>query len=421
MKRIVRALLPILMACAPWAGAAPIDVEAVAGRNMGTVLVIQGTRLDTGAEVQGSGCCIHPDGYVLATAHQAEGVTGFVGRLSDGTKVDLALVESRPEVEFALFKAASPLPAHAAIGNADDLKSGSPLVSIAAPMNLEFSTVSGSVANANRTFDGYPVIQVALTATHGSSGGPVFDREGRLIGLISGGFNDIDFTIVNKINNAYALLEAHGLRASTMAAAEPSESRLVPAAGISESELRAIEAYNRGVATASPEEKIQAYGLATTLLPAFYEACFNLAVAEASAGATEKAISSYQRAATLRPDGLEVKRNLGRLYLREKAYDKAAAVFEEALLLAPDDAQSHNDLGEACRRAERTEEAIGHFTESLRIDNDAPGVHYNLALALASAGKPAEATQHFEAYLALSPTAGDAEDVRAWIQKLKAP
>ena len=421
MKCTVRVLLPLLLACAPWAQAAPIDVEAVADRNMGTVLVIQGKRSDSGAEVQGSGCAIHPDGYVLATAHQAEGVTDFVGRFADGSTTKLELVESRPEVEFALFKAASPLPVHAALGNADDLKSGAPLVSIAAPMNLAFSTVSGTVANANRTIDGYPVIQVALTATHGSSGGPVFDRDGKLIGLISGGFNDIDFTIVNKINNAFPLLEAHGLRPESMEAAEPAEARLVPAAGISESELRAIEAYNKGVAAASVEEKIEAYRLAATLLPAFYEANFNLAVAEAGTGAIEQAIASYQKAAALRPDGIEVKRNLGRLYLREKAYDKAVAIFEEARQIAPDEAQSHNDLGEACRRAERNDEAIGHFTESLRINPEAPGAHYNLALTLAAAGESEEAIKHFETYLALSPTASDAKDVRAWIVKLKTP
>ena len=421
MNYIVRALVPFCLVCAPWTSAQPVDVEAVASRNMATVLVIQGKRIDNGAEVQGSGCTIHPDGYVLATAHQAEGVKDFVGRLADGTKVPLELVESRPEVEFALFKAAAPLPAHAMLGDADTLKSGAPLVSIAAPMNLEFSTVSGTVANPNRTFDGYAVIQVALTATHGSSGGPVFDRDGRLIGLISGGFNEIDFTIVNKINNAFPLLDAHGLRGEKMASPAPSETRLVPADGVSESELRAIEAYNRGVSAQSLEEKIEAYRLAEKLLPTFYEASFNLAAAEAGAGATDKAIESYLRAAALRPDGLEVKRNLGRLYLREKAYDKAVAIFDEARKLAPTEAQSHNDLGEACRRAGRNEEAIAHFTESLRLKDSAPTVHYNLALALAASGKSDDAIKHFETYLTLSPTANDAEDVRAWIKKLKTP
>ena len=119
MLRSIWTLAPIFFVCAPWAGAAPIDVEAVASRNMGSVLVIHGQRADTGVDVQGSGCCISPEGYVLATAHQAEGVKDFVGRLADGTKIPLTLVESRPEVEFALFKATTPLPAFAALGDAE--------------------------------------------------------------------------------------------------------------------------------------------------------------------------------------------------------------------------------------------------------------------------------------------------------------
>lgn len=421
---MIRMILPVLLAGLGLnnpAQGAPIDVEAVANLNMPAVLVIEGKRADTGVNVQGSGCCISAEGFVLATAHQAEGVTDFVGRLADGTKVPLTLIESRPEVEFALFKATTPLPAFTKLGDAEALNSGAPVVSIAAPMNLEFSTVSGTIANANRTFNGYSVLQVALTASHGSSGGPVFDRDGELIGLISGGFNDIDFTIVNKINNAFSLLEVHGLRRTGMDEVASSDVRLVPAPGASEPEIRAIEAYNRGVAAEDAGGKIKAYGLAVTLLPTFYEAFFNLAVVEASNGATKDAVEHYQRAVALKPDGVEARRNLGRLYLREKSYDSAIDIFQEVVKLLPDDARGYNDLGEAYRRAGRVDEAIGQFSESLQIKNDAPAVHYNLALALVSADKAPEAIQHFEAYLALSPTAIDANDVRAWIEKLKTP
>ena len=419
MRSFILGLLCALPAIAPRAGAAAIDAEAIAARNMPAVLIIHGKRTDNGAPVQGSGCCIHPDGYILATAHQAEGVAEFTGRFSDGATVPLALVESRPELEFALFKAQSPLPAHVALGDAATVKSGAPIVSIASPINLEFSTVSGTVSNPNKEYGGYPVMLVSLTATHGSSGGPVFDRDGRLIGLISGGLSDVDFTIVNKINNAYPLLQATGIGHPSGAAGAPEEAVLVPVAGISEAALRAIEAYNRGVAASMPADKVEAYGLAVTLLPGFYEALFNLAVAHAGAGDLENAARAYLQADQLRPEAVEAKRNLGRLYLRAKQYADAVAVFEEALRLAPEEAQSHNDLGEAHRRAGNLDAAVQRFTNSLAINPNVPAAHYNLALALAAGGQNAGAIRHFEAYLALAPQAGDAADVRAWIEKLK--
>ena len=420
---MIRIGIGVLLACVFTASSVrgeTVDIEGIVARNLPSVVLIHGKRQDNGAPVQGSGCVIHPEGYILATAHQAQGVRDFSAKFSDGATTSLSLVEVRPEVEFALFKAATPLPHVVTVGDASILRGGAPLISIASPINLEFTTVSGTVANPNKTYENYEVLLASLTATHGSSGGPVFDREGRLIGLISGGLNEVDFTIVNKINNAYPMLRERGILPPTTGNSAGDEDVLIPVAGVTQSELRAIEAYNRGVRAAALPEKIEAYGLAYTLLPAFYEACFNLAVAEARSGNGERAIALYQQAETLRPEALEVKRNLGRLYLKKKAYAEAIAVFESALTLTPGDAQAHNDLGESHRRAGNFAEAIEHFQASLAQNSDAPQVHFNLALAYANSGKAAEAIRHFNAYLALSPTASDVENVQKMIARLQA-
>ncbi|MCF6286300.1 MAG: tetratricopeptide repeat protein [Candidatus Hydrogenedentes bacterium] len=418
MYRIVPTILIGCLLTMPLALCEPIDVERIVARNLGAVVLIKGTRKGNGASVQGSGCVIHPDGYVLATAHQASDVNNLVAKFADGTTIPLELVEVRPAIEYALLKAAKPLPHFVPVGDATLLQGGAPLVSIASPINLEFTTVTGAVANPNKTYDGYPVLLVSLTATHGSSGGPVFDRNGQLIGLISGGLSEVNFTIVNKINNAYPMLRERGLLENA-APQQAEEDMLVPVAGITEAELRAIEAYNRGVRATGLTEKSEAYGLAFTLLPKFYEACFNLAVAEARSGAIERAVATYRKAEALRPGAVEVKRNLGRLFLADKSYNDAVAVFEAALKLAPGEAQSHNDLGEAYRRAGDQGAAIRHFKASLEIDGNAPRTHFNLALAYGNSGQPQEAIPHFEAYLALSPDAADAVQVKGYIEKLQ--
>lgn len=395
------------------------DVELVVHENEAAVLVIAGTRSDTGASVQGSGVCIDRAGLVLATAHQVIGVKELEGRRSDGSMCRLMPVEIQESIEFALLKSDVPLPTAAHIGNADTLNSGAPLVSIAAPMNLEFSTVTGTVSHPQRTYRGYSVIQAVLMAGHGSSGGPVFDRTGALIGLISGELTEADFTIVNRINNAYPMLRRHGIPVLEPSADGPAEPELIPAADANEQEIRAIAAYNRGVFADNPQDKIEAYGLAVKLLPEFFEAWFNLAVAAAQSSDITTAEHAYRRAAELRPKAVEVPRNLGRLLLHAKEFDEATACFEQALRLAPDSPQSHNDLGEIHRQMQRYDEAVAAFQAALRLNPDYAQAHYNLGLTYAAQARPSEAAKEFDRYLALDPGAPDAAEVQVWLRQLR--
>jgi tetratricopeptide (TPR) repeat protein len=418
-RRILLAVLGCVIFGVCWCGAQ--DLERIVRENEGVVLVVTGIRADTGAPVQGSGIFIHTQGYVLVTAHQVMGVAQLEGRLHTGESFPLEIVEIDAPMEMALLKAAKTLAASARYRHADGLYSGAPLVSIAAPMNLDFSTVSGTVSNPNRTYRGYRVIQAVLAASHGSSGGPVFDRTGALVGLISGQIEEAGFTIINRIDNAFPLLRRHGIAVPESSFSEDPGIELSPVPGVSEREVEAIEAYNRGVATADPASKCEAYGQAVRLLPDFYEAWFNLGVAASRSGDPALAIEAYERAAALRPEAPEAARNLGRVYLSSGQYGEALACFVRARDLAPGLPQSYNDLGETYRKMERLEKAEQAFQEALAIDPAYAPAHYNLALVYVRGQRDKDAIGHFERYLELRPDAPDAEEVRTWIAEWRRP
>jgi len=383
------------------------------------VLGVEGRRPATGATLQGSGCCVDRRGYGLVTAHQVTGVEHIEGRLRDGTTCRLSPVEIDEERELALLKADQSLPAAAGIGDATSLQGGAPLLSIAAPANLDFSAVPGTVSSTNRKLLGFPVIQAVLTATRGSSGGPVFDRDGALVGLISGRFEEVDFTIVNAVNNAYPMLRRHGILRQREVSVLEDGNALIPAAGITETELRAVQAYNAGVAADRAEEKARHYRTATQLLPGFFEAWFNLGVAYAQAGALEQAAKAYRKAAATGPGSVKVNRNLGRVLLERGDFAAAEKAFRKALTLAPGSAQSYNDLGVALREQGRANEAAEAFREALARDPGYAPAHYNLALLLAGNGAPAEAVKHFERFMALRPNAEDRGRIETWIEELQ--
>lgn len=420
MRPFAWVLLGCLTPLAAWA-AEPLDVERIVQSNEPAVLTLTGLRDATGNAVQSSACCIREDGLILTTAHQIAGTKDLQAHSPDGSSFTVHVEEVDAAREIALLKAEHPLPHMIRLGDASRLKSGAPLVSIAAPKKLDFSVVTGLVSNTNRTYRGYPVIQADLRASPGSSGGPVFDRDGALVGLIVGRLEQEDWvTVVNPINNAYALLARHGVRVpETQSASLEEEPLLVPAPETSEKERRAVEAYNEGVRAAGPAEKERAYALAVQLLPAFYEAWFNRGVTAAAAKNTALAEQAYTEAAKLRPGAVEVHRNLGRVYLAQKKYPEAAACFERAAVLAPETPASYNDLGEAYRQLKRREEACKAFAEALRLKEDYAAPHYNLGLMGAADGRREEAIRHFERYLELDPDPETGKQVRSLIEELK--
>lgn len=415
----VLASLLFVVSGALYGAAAALDPVAISERNRDAVVVTLGERVRTGVPVQGSGSCVHRSGIVLTTAHQVRDLENLRIRLADGTELPARVAAMDPQLDFALIYTDSPIPAAVEIGDARTLRMGSPLLAITSPRGLEFSAVSGIVSSMNRRYRGNRVIQTDLPASPGSSGGPVFDERGRLVGLVAQRVEEVQgATLVTPINAAYTLLKQHGVPLPQAAGARSAPGEIIPAADITADDRAAVRAYNRGVNAATPEAKMEAYAKAVGSLPEFFEAWFNLGVARTAASLGPEAIEAYTAARALRPGSVAVHRNLGRLFLQYERVGEAAGAFGDALRLNPGDASCHNDLGEAFRQLGEYDKAESAFREALRLRPEYAAAHYNLGLTYASSGRAPEAMERFEAYLRLNPGASDAAQVAAWIEEL---
>ena len=74
-----------------------------------------------------------------------------------------------------------PLP----LGDSDKLRQGDRIVAMGNPEGLAYSVVEGVISEPQRDIDGLPMIQVALPIERGNSGGPLLDRQGRVLGLLT--------------------------------------------------------------------------------------------------------------------------------------------------------------------------------------------------------------------------------------------
>lgn len=128
---------------------------------------------------QGSGVLISP-GRVATNCHVARrGGTFQVGR--GPQRVPATLYAEDRDKDICLLDAPGVQGTPAQLGQATALKIGDPVYAVGAPRGLELSLSDGIVAQLRGGPP--PVIQTTAAISPGSSGGGLFDENGRLVGL----------------------------------------------------------------------------------------------------------------------------------------------------------------------------------------------------------------------------------------------
>lgn len=134
-----------------------------------------------------AGCILQPDGYILtALDNGMRTARGITVTLTDGREFTAKIVGHDLLTSVAVLKIeATDLPT-LAIGDSEAVRVGQPIYSIGHPDGLTNTVTPGLVSGINRRMDSAPglgLIQLGLTLAPGTSGGPVVDSEGRVIGL----------------------------------------------------------------------------------------------------------------------------------------------------------------------------------------------------------------------------------------------
>lgn len=149
-------------------------------------------KLPTPVRSEGSGFIIRADGYILTNQHVVAEAEKLVVRLKDGRSLPAKVIGSDDKTDIAVVKIdAKDLPA-AELGDSDKLRIGQLVCAIGAPYNQDFSFTCGWVSGKGRSgllgptsntilYEDY--IQTDAFINPGNSGGPLFDVEGRIIGM----------------------------------------------------------------------------------------------------------------------------------------------------------------------------------------------------------------------------------------------
>jgi serine protease Do len=167
----------------------------------------------------GSGVLISPDGKVLTAAHVVQTASAIEVQFLTGEVLSATVLSSEPSVDVAVLQLEKPPrgPFVAKLGDSDAVEIGAQVFVVGAPLGASHTLTVGYIGarrKPNATFSGMSraeFFQTDAAINQGNSGGPLFNMQGEVIGIVSyilslsGGSEGLGFAVTSKV--ARQLLE----------------------------------------------------------------------------------------------------------------------------------------------------------------------------------------------------------------------
>ena len=158
------------------------------------VVVVQGYE-DTSQKTTGSGFFYKEDGYILTNEHVIRNMDSVKVILTTDEEVEAEVLGSDEFLDLAVLKVEKKYVIKVAkLGKSEDMKIGDPIFTMGAPMGIDYkgSVTSGIISGKDRMVSlssnniknwQMRVLQIDAAINPGSSGGPLLNNNGEVIGI----------------------------------------------------------------------------------------------------------------------------------------------------------------------------------------------------------------------------------------------
>ncbi len=163
-------------------------------------------------EKTGAGVIIDANGIIATNLHVIAFAKKTAVVLHDNTVVGAKIIRYVPEDDLALLKIDPPYPLKAiAIADSDQIQLGEEVINVGNSKLLTHTISGGRITRIGTTGDEnnkhVELIQVNMNLYKGDSGGPLLDKQGRLLGMIVAKYKSQDKATLaipsNKIKKLY--------------------------------------------------------------------------------------------------------------------------------------------------------------------------------------------------------------------------
>ena len=290
----------------------------------------------------------------------------------------------------------NPLP----LGNSDAVKIGETVYVAGNPKGLE-GTFSDGIISGRHGGHAKGRIQMTAPISPGSSGGPVLNKKGEVIGvsymIVEGGQN-LNFVIPS-------------LYLKTLLALSGTVKPLFQG-----NHFISVETYfARGNTKADLGQYVAAikdYDKAIQLKPNAANAYINRGLAKGDLGQYSAAITDFDKAIQLKPDDAEAYNNRGLAKRKLGQYTAAITDYDKAIQLEPDDAKAYVNRGVAKIELRRYSAAINDYDKAIQLESDLASAYYNRGLAKADLEQYTAAITDYDKAIQLKPDDAEAYNNR---------
>ncbi|MBA3240763.1 MAG: serine protease [Acidobacteria bacterium] len=337
--------LLVLFVCAPQQATAEESLPELVRRvKLSVVSVITYDARDE-VLLTGTGFFIRP-GQVVTNMHVVEGARRAEVRTFEGkgkTYPVEGLSAFDEEGDLALLSVNVPAGRVPLVElNAASPEDGERVFVIGNPLKLEGSVSDGIVSAVREVPSLGKIIQVTAPVSRGSSGSPVFNMRGQVIGIVT-----IKVTNGQNINLALGVSRIQALPAAgKLLSFADMDSHNRP--GRQQSEAVSEWSYRSGLESlwlGNYDSALGYFESAANKNPNRVEAWIQVGFCKVKQGKTQDAIRAFQRALRLRPNSYEAHNKLGDAYYYAGSYYKAVESYKQAVALRPDLAEGYYNLG----------------------------------------------------------------------------
>jgi tetratricopeptide (TPR) repeat protein len=205
--------------------------------------------------------------------------------------------------------------------------------------------------------------------------------------------------------------------AKPVAAQAPTKAPARPDPGFLDPKTGGATAYKSGDYASALEH----YKNAVSLNPNDGDALNNLGQLLARSGEPALAIPYFQKAVQLYPSVWAYRFNLAHAHGRLEDWSQAVEDYRQARNLFPDDYVTHFNLGMALHKMGDEEAAVYEFRKGAELAPAEPSFLLALATSYEHLNRTDDAVKSYEQFLALSPSAPEADKVKARIEQLRKP